>query len=325
VTDTIADEGRSAAGPPQGAMPRGEHASDECVVREAVLTQGWTRLDAAVASSPGRRHAVNEDGYSTLDATAPLFVVADGVSSGAMASCASRELVARLHAALGVGRIDADAMKSAILDADREIGRTIASRTDAPGAATVALCAGTNASLSRWLVAWVGDCRVYRLSAAPQATAELLTADDTYRHLNEQSPLGGSPDDPARMVGNGAVDAPNVRSITLAADEMLVLCSDGVHKHAGAHDIGRVLRGPAPLAHRCAGLIEFARARGSSDDATVLVLHRARRSRGRTARFVSLGALIALTTGALVWLAADRAGAQRFLTESLPHTVQVQP
>jgi serine/threonine protein phosphatase PrpC len=233
--------------------------------------------------------------------------------------------VALLHATLERGRIDADAMKRAILDADREIGRTIASRTDSPGAATVALCAGTNASLSRWLVGWVGDCRVYRLSAAPDATAELLTADDTYRHLNEQSPPGGSPDDPARMVGNGAVDAPNVRSIALAGGEMLVLCSDGVHRHAAAHDIGRVLHGPSSLARRCMRLIELARSRGSSDDATVLVLHRTRRPHGRIARLVSLGALIALAAGMFVWLAADRAAAHHLSTNDHLHAAQVQP
>src|SRR5205085_8673362 len=110
------------------------------------------------ASSCGSSHAVNEDCYSALDGTLPLFVVADGVSSGAMASRASRELVSRIHATLERGRIDADAVCGAVLDADREVGRTIASRTQASGAATVALCAGTEASLSRWLIAWVGDC-----------------------------------------------------------------------------------------------------------------------------------------------------------------------
>src|SRR5438132_5696941 len=117
-------------------IARRESASDAAIVREAVFASRWMRLDAAVASSRGRQHAVNEDWHSALDdATAPLFVVADGVSSGAMASRVSRELVARLHAALARGRIDADAVKSALLEADREIGRSIASRTDAPGAA----------------------------------------------------------------------------------------------------------------------------------------------------------------------------------------------
>jgi serine/threonine protein phosphatase PrpC len=161
-----------------------------------------------------------------------------------------------------------------LLDADRAIARSIASCGTRSGAATVALCKGLGASLSRWLVAWVGDCRVYRLGAARDATVQLLTADDTYRQLDEQPPLGGSPDDPARMVGNGAVDAPNVRCVGLRAGEMLMLCSDGVHKHAAAGDITRVLRSPGPLAHRCMSVVQLAIANGGHDDATVLVVHR---------------------------------------------------
>src|ERR1700693_2272184 len=153
-------------------------------LREAVFATVWIRLDTAVASSRGRSHTVNEDWHSALSGTSPVFVVADGVSSGAMASCASRALVSRLHETLERGRIDADAVRSAVLDADREVRRSIASVTDASGAATVALCAGTGASLSRWLVAWVGDCRVYRVSAARGGSAQLLTRDDRYRHLS---------------------------------------------------------------------------------------------------------------------------------------------
>jgi PPM family protein phosphatase len=254
--------------------PRRDCASDAACVREVVYATRGARLYAAVASSRGRRHAVNEDGHSTLDSSTPLFVVADGVSSGAMASRASGDLVAHLHEALGRGRIDVHAVKRAVLEADREIARSIARRTDAPGAATLALCAATDFALSRWLVAWVGDCRVYRIGAADHAPAELLTRDDTYRHLDEASPPGGSPDDPARMIGNGAVDAPNVRAVALGSNEMLVLCSDGVHRHADATDLGRLLHGSTPLARRCVKLVEFVRSHGSHDDATVLAVQR---------------------------------------------------
>jgi hypothetical protein len=113
----------------------------------------------------------------------------------------------------------------------------------------------------------------------------------------------GFVDDPARMVGNGAVDAPNVRDIDLGRDEMLLLCSDGIHKHAGPRDIARLLHGKTPLATRCVRLIEFARARGGNDDATVLVVQRAEHTRARLARLISFGALIAVVAGALLWLA----------------------
>ncbi len=119
--------------------PRRNCASEAAFVREAVFATRDTRLHAAVASSRGQRHAVNEDGHTTLDGCAPLFVVADGVSAGAMAARASGDLVAHLHAALGSGDVDADAVRRAVLDADRAIAHSIARRTDAPGAATLAL------------------------------------------------------------------------------------------------------------------------------------------------------------------------------------------
>jgi PPM family protein phosphatase len=294
-------------------------------VREAAFASGWMRLDTAVASSRGRFHAINEDWYSVLDGTRPLFVVADGVGSGAMASYASRELVSRLHETLERGRIDADAIRRAVLTADREVGRGIASRTGASGAATVALCAASGVSRSRWLVAWVGDCRAYRVRAVRGPAAQLLTQDDTYRHLHQQPPSGGSLDDPARMVGNGAVDAPNVRDVDLGRDEMLLLCSDGIHKHAAPCDIARLLCGKMPLATRCVRLIEFARASGSNDDATVLVVQRAERTRARLARLISFGALTALVAGTLLWLAADLVTAQRLPPASAPLVARMQP
>ncbi|TMI09078.1 MAG: hypothetical protein E6H46_01915, partial [Betaproteobacteria bacterium] len=152
----------------------------------------------AAASARGRRREVNEDWHSGFNGSAPLFVVADGVGGGAMAAQASRELVSRLHAALDGRGIDAPAIRDALLCADREIGRSISSVTGASGAATVALCAATDVLLSRWLIAWVGDCRVYRVRAAPDEPAQALTVDDTYRHLGEVPPPGGSGDDPAR-------------------------------------------------------------------------------------------------------------------------------
>jgi protein phosphatase len=260
----------------------------------AMRSTPWFRLEAAAASAPGKLRRANEDWHSALDGArldrAPLYVVADGVGGGALAARASRELVSQLHAALDHRRIDAAAIRNALLRADREVGRSIAHHTSDCGAATVALCAGTGRTLSRWFIGWVGDCRVYRIGNARDEPALLLTVDDSYRALREVPPPGASAEDPARMVGNGAVLAPNVEQIALRAGEMLAICSDGVHKHVDADDLARVLRGPAPLERRCWRLIALARARGSSDDATVLVVHRERRRRDLLAK-VALAAL----------------------------------
>ena len=217
---------------------------------------------------------MNEDSSSALAGTAPLFVIADGVGGGAMAALASRELILRLHGALERSPIDAPAICAALLDADRDVARSIARYGTKTGAATVAVCAATSPRLSKWLVAWVGDCRVYKLAAASDRS-ELLTRDDTYRNLGEEPPPASSPDDPARMVGNGAVIAPNIVAVhSLGRDEMLALCSDGIHKHVDGTDWCSVLDAPVSLAQRGQALVALARKRGSVDDATVLLLHR---------------------------------------------------
>jgi serine/threonine protein phosphatase PrpC len=232
-------------------------------------------LEAAVASACGSLHAVNEDAHSPLAGDGRLFVVADGVGGGAMAQTASRLLVTGLHASLDGGEIDAARVRQALLDADRRIAAAIARVTDRPGAATVALCAPVDASAARWLVAWVGDCRVYRLSFGGETGLDLLTRDDTFANLRESPPSGGSPDDPARMVGNGAIGRANVALHELARGDLLALCSDGVHRFVDVADWCRLLAQPGPLARRCDALIAQARANGSKDDATILVLRRA--------------------------------------------------
>ena len=273
------------------------------------LVARWSRLAIAAASARGKHHRVNEDSHSSLDGVAPVFVVADGVGGGSYAAWASRELVARVHRTLERGTIDADAISEALLAADRDIAKGIAHRGAASGAATVAMCAAIGRLRAKWLVAWVGDCRAYRLPAEQGAPAQLLTRDDTYRNLGENPPPGGSQNDPARMIGNGAVDAPNVRHVDLHGDEMLVLCSDGVHRHVSAGDIGRFLRGRTSLARRCVGLVQFARDRGSHDDATVLVVRRAAGPRSPIARTLGRTTLCALVALGLLQLAADSVAA----------------
>ena len=242
--------------------------------QQSIHSTAFRRIEAAVASSCGSQHESNEDAHSALDPASALFVVADGVGGGAMAQMASRQLVAHLRAALDAAPLDAERVRRAMLDADRAIAQRIAKVTDSPGAATVALCAPVNLLASKWLIAWVGDCRVYRLAMRGQRAIELLTCDDTFRHLGEQPPAGGALDDPARMVGNGATAGANVALHDVACDDMLVLCSDGVHKFLDRDTWSRVLTQHVSLAQRCEDLIAQARAHGSVDDATVFIVQR---------------------------------------------------
>ena len=258
------------------AVSRGVQAS------EAFYPTASGRLAAAAASSCGPHHAANEDTHSALAGSGRLFVVADGVGGGAMAQLASRLLVAHLHEALRDGTPAAAAVAAAMLAADRVIAVAIARVTELPGAATVALCAPLDPAAASWLVAWVGDCRVYRWSPAA-SRLECLTRDDSFGQLGEAPPPGGSADDPARMVGNGATGGANCALHTLAPRELLAVCSDGVHKYLDGADWRRALAEPRPLLQRCQALVARARANGSGDDATLLLVERQGRERHRGA------------------------------------------
>jgi hypothetical protein len=107
-----------------------------------------------------------------------------------------------------------------------------------------------------------------------------------------------------------------VRHVKLGVGEMLVLCSDGVHKHADPHDIARLLRERLPLSKRCLNLIETARARGSHDDATVLAVQREGRGIARLARLAAISVLVAFLALIAAFLVGDRVAAQHPLPEA---------
>lgn len=270
--------------------------------RQLTRISALERLEVAATSTCGKLHTTNEDAHSDLHWPFRVLAVADGVGSGAMPATVSHELVARIQAALENKAITVERVRNALLDADAEISALVARETHMPGAATVALCARVGRAASHWLLAWVGDCRIYRVVEARDDGAEILTSDDTYRHLSEQPPSGVNLDAPARMIGNGAVGDPNIKAIQLRRGEMLLLCSDGVHKYVNEHDIARLLRASVPLARRCTHLIELARGRGSDDDATIVVIQRHRLSRAQ--RVARLTAVVAVTLLLLMSLAA---------------------
>ena len=271
--------GASARAPALGS----QHATVAC---------GEVHLEVAVASGCGASRLANEDAHTPLDVAGPPFVVADGVGGGALAGLVSRWLVAELQVLLqhmpGDAAAAGAAIERAMLRADATLARRIADYTDAPGAATVALCAPVDARATRWIVGWVGDCRVHRWQPSTRELT-LLSADHTFRRLQETPPAGSSPDDPARMVGNGATTGASVAEHTVGEGELLVLCSDGVHRHLGVEDWAAILGRPGDLRLRCEALVHAARAHGSTDDATVLLVRRAPHGHRRAAadRFTS--------------------------------------
>ena len=264
----------------------------------------WQRgLTAAYASEPGSMHARNEDCCSHFpSAERPGFCgVADGVGGGAHGEIASSVLLSHCAEAPKATYRDPERLADWVIQADARVAEAIARRTDQAGAATLA-AAWFPSQGTAHLVS-VGDCRVYRLSPARQRySIRRVTQDQTYASVAEAPPPNGRPNDPARMVGTGAVGVPSVVKTQVREGELLLLCSDGVHKFVGDEQIANVvsdgLTEGRSLETICGALVRTAKGNGGHDDASALLVLRRPWLAARWACAFAVAALLLLTFGA---------------------------
>lgn len=250
-----------------------------------VMREPWrwqSGLTAAYASEPGRDHARNEDCCSHVpSAERPGFCgVADGVGGGAHGEIASSVVLEHCAQASKNTYRDPARLVEWLARADSQVREAIARRSDQNGAATLAAAWFPSPGTAYLLN--VGDCRVYQLrprdGSNGRYTIEQLTVDQTYASFDQLPPPNGKPDDPARMVGTGAVGAPPVVKTQIRQRELLLLCSDGVHKFVSdqqmAEMVGGGLGSGKSLGSICNALVRAAKKNGSHDDASALLVLR---------------------------------------------------
>ncbi|MDG4595361.1 MAG: protein phosphatase 2C domain-containing protein [Candidatus Contendobacter sp.] len=245
------------------------------MVRAAEPPRPWWRggIEFGAASLPGSYHEENEDSFIPALPAPSRLAVADGVGGGARGRVASQALIERIRQLTPALLARPARLRQWLFDADDAVAAEIARYTDRPGASTF-VAALPQWGWRRWRITWAGDCRAYRLRG--RGEPRLLTRDDTYGHLNETPPPNAEADDPARMVGNGAVEEANRVVAALRCGEILLLCSDGVHKMVPAEQMAEILRGAGSLNTRCRKLAAAAHANGGTDDATVVAAQRHR-------------------------------------------------
>ncbi len=230
-------------------------------------------LEYGAASRWGSYHPENEDSYLLPEGARSPIAVADGVGGGARGKVASRVMTERIRLLTPALLADPAQLREWLLASDDKVAAEIARGADRAGASTF-VAAVPSWGGRRWAYTWAGDCRAYRLTAGNDL--QCLTRDDTYGNLAETPPEGAGPDDPARMVGNGAVDRANLGETGLAEGEILFLCSDGVHRHVPAAQVVSILRAAGSLELCCRRLAAAAHLNGGNDDATVVAVERRR-------------------------------------------------
>jgi serine/threonine protein phosphatase PrpC len=132
-------------------------------------------------------------------------------------------------------------------------------------------------SSERVAIASVGDSRVYRWR---QGALEQLTRDDTWLNSVLKPEEIGDADRThplrhvlTRVVGVGEDVRPSAREEALKSGDTLVMCTDGVHGRLDAETFARVLATTETTTDRAARLVGEALAKGTSDNATALVIN----------------------------------------------------
>ncbi|MDB5874647.1 MAG: protein phosphatase [Ramlibacter sp.] len=248
----------------------------------------WVVVTTRVAASSPRPHVRCEDaiGAALLPDGGCALAVADGVGSGALGDVCSAAALAHSLAECVLAAPRAWQVHSILAGADAAVRAALEPHTCARGATT--LVGAWLDSQGAGFVGHCGDSRAYlaRIGASPPRMHR-LTQDHSYRNLGLPTPLAGSPDDPARMLGLGCCDASDVNEFRVSPGDVVLLCTDGVHAHVPAdwlqgsvlQAVGRLrgmdLEGAAEvLATLAQSLVAHARLHRSRDDASIALAWR---------------------------------------------------
>lgn len=235
-------------------------------------------LSAAARTDVGLRRSGNEDCFA-LEPKLGLFLVADGMGGHTAGQVAS-ELAAEgtLMALRRVADSDAaltEKLRYCVAVANHQIYATALAKPTLKGMGTtlVAVLAGQG----RLALAHVGDSRAYlvrggrirQLTDDHSLVAELVRR----REITETAARGH----PHRHVLTRALGVrrsvqPDLAELTPAADDVVVLCSDGLTTHVRDDEIADITIRETDLEGMCDALVDLANARGGEDNTTVAVV-----------------------------------------------------
>ena len=224
------------------------------------------------ATDRGRVRSLNED---SLLACPPVFLVADGMGGHDAGNVASRIVVDAFSALVGHDSATPDAVHGAFERSGDRMRETLGARI---GGTTVAGVAVTEVDGAEyWLVFNIGDSRVYRVSAGE---LEQVSVDHSVvQELVEQGEI--TPTEArvhperhviTRAVGTGSDPDPDYWLIPVAADDRLMLCSDGLTSELDDSTILQALTTLDDPQQAADWLVGAAVEAGGRDNVTVVVV-----------------------------------------------------
>lgn len=247
-------------------------------------------LTAHGVSHPGRVRKINEDSWRS-EPDLGLFLVADGMgghNAGEVASKLAVEAIGsfmrRTHEGDDVTwpygldpklSFPANRLLTAIKLANRRVFKAGETRDEYTGMGTTVVAALVDAG--QLIFAGVGDSRLYLFTGG--RLIQLTTDDSWVATLQSQEPSAETPSGkhPLRHVLTNVVGAReqvdlHVIERPLLPDEMLLLCSDGLHVEVDDSSIAKILGGSADASAAAERLVQAALEQRAADNITALAV-----------------------------------------------------
>lgn len=239
-------------------------------------------LKVDAVSDIGAKRAVNEDSFL---ATAPVFLVADGMGGHAHGDLASQAVVRLFSSTIVAGRATTVAT---VLEALKESNVAVHGLSDSSSDATsmagttvagVALVAAENQSSLHWMVFNVGDSRVYSWDGD---LAQLTVDHSAVQELIEEGSITASQaathperNIVTRAIGvDGDVEA-DVWLLPAGGRQIYIVCSDGLTKEVSDDLISELVKAAdakGSLEGLASRLVHAAIEAGGLDNVSVIVV-----------------------------------------------------
>ena len=245
---------------------------------------------AAGKTDVGLVRKQNEDDYY-IDESLGLLVVADGMGGHAAGSVASKmatDVIKRYYEKEG-GKSSTrngerqgeysektNNLVAAILTANAAIYEAAQRMPDLKGMGTTVAAAQVNGT--RLSIAHIGDSRVYlvRAGGIEQLTDDHSVVYEQVQRLlitKEEAEKSEIKNILTRALGIGADVEIDPAEMNLAANDILLLCSDGLSNMIDEETMRAVVTATRPPALACEQLVNMANANGGKDNITVIVAH----------------------------------------------------
>jgi len=241
-------------------------------------------IEFAELSDPGRARTRNEDyvGHVVPDSPSQarshgwLFALADGVGGQRQGEVASRAAVQEVLAGFRRakdGVLHKDVLTQIVQSANARVceSEALSGRSGMGMASTIVVCA---LRFDRATVAHVGDSRCYLIrtgDAKPITRDHTIAADQARLGLvsAEEAAVSSGRHVLSRSLGMNLFVNVDIDEIQLLPDDVLLLCSDGLHGAVTAAEMAEATRRHRDLAAAAQELVDLANEQDGSDNVSL--------------------------------------------------------